>query len=162
MIALRAEEIAALRHVVEVCEALRVPYQFSGGFAGNVHGSQWPLHDIDVDVDGDLRELAAAFAASVLAGPLRWDDEEFSADMLVLEIEGVRVEITAVQDFYLKRGEQRRAVEADLTRAERHAVGGVWCRVQPLADLLAYKRFLGRVADLRELEALAETKKTTP
>src|SRR5262249_34932808 len=40
----------ALRRLVGLLDAAGACYQFTGGFAGNLHGSRWPLHDFDLDV----------------------------------------------------------------------------------------------------------------
>jgi hypothetical protein len=47
---LTSSQERAVRHLVHLLEEAGACCQFSGGFAGNMHGSCWPLHDLDVDV----------------------------------------------------------------------------------------------------------------
>jgi hypothetical protein len=49
-ITLTACQEKGLRRLVGMLKGAGACYQFTGGFAGNLHGSKWPLHDLDVDV----------------------------------------------------------------------------------------------------------------
>jgi hypothetical protein len=40
----------AIRRLLHVLDEVVACYQFSGSFAGNLHGFRWLLYDLDVDV----------------------------------------------------------------------------------------------------------------
>lgn len=149
-------QYAVLRRLVATLDAWQVPYVASGGLAGNLHGSAWPLHDIDLDVPrAALPRLASAFSAGVRFGPAPYVDDEFDLELLGLMVDGVEVDCSAAESVVLVTpGGERVARPTALDRAERRRVGAVEVRALPLADLLAYKRLIGRTADVRDLEAL--------
>ena len=47
-IELTTSQVRALRRLTDILDQARADYQFTGGFAGNLHGSRWPLHDLDL------------------------------------------------------------------------------------------------------------------
>lgn len=140
-----------LREIVGVLEARGIAYQATGGLAGNVHGSRWPLHDLDFDVaNDDLPRVEALFADFVTRPTGRYVDDEFDLRLLRLNVRGVEVDVSGASGG-LARG---RPIVADLARAETRDFLGLRLRVQPLADLVAYKTLLGREADLADLRSL--------
>ena len=143
----------ALLRLVNALDAAGIPYQLSGGLAGNVHGSAWPLHDIDLDVPGArMADVAALFPGEVLSGPMRFADDEFDLTLLRLELDGVPVDVSAAEDAWIfTRHGARAPLRIDLARAERKEFRGTILRVAPLDDLIAYKQLLGRTHDLADL-----------
>lgn len=147
---------AALRTLVEWLDAASVAYVASGGLAGNLHGSRWPLHDIDVDVPRDVQaRIASDFAHAVRFGPAPYADAEFELDLLTLSLGGVEVDVSAAESVVLRSPDgARHASPTDLRVAEERTVAGLRVRVLPLDRLIAYKRLIGRRADCAELESL--------
>ena len=148
----------ALLRLVRALDAAGIGYQLSGGLAGNVHGSSWPLHDIDVDVAGArIAEVAALFPGEVRHGPARFVDDEFDLTLLRLELDGVPVDVSAADDAWIfTRTGERVPLRIELARAERKVFRGMVLRVAPLDDLIAYKRLLGRDRDVADLVRLRE------
>jgi hypothetical protein len=147
----------ALRRIVADLTTRRLPYVATGGLAGNLHGSTWPLQDIDLDVPREaLDALASANAGHVRCGPAHYHDDEFDLELLTLEIEGVAIDLTASESIRLRAhgSDVWRAWPTNLYTAERRFLAGLEVRVQPLAQLVSYKRFIGRVADVADLEVL--------
>src|SRR5262249_24945636 len=90
------EQMGVLRQLVAALERSGIPYQATGGLAGNVHGSLWPLHDIDLDVPTALLPCVAdLFREALVWGPARHIDGEFDLEMLRLELDGVPVDVFA-------------------------------------------------------------------
>lgn len=143
----------ALLRLVATLERHGIPYQVSGGLAGNVHGSAWPLHDIDVDVPGArIAQVAALFSGEVVRPPARFVDEEFDVALLCLALDGVPVDVSAADDAWIfTRAGVRTPLPIDLARAERREFRGMPLFVAPLDDLIAYKRVLGRDRDVADL-----------
>jgi hypothetical protein len=145
----------ALHALVSAFDELVIPYQITGGLAGNIHGSTWPVHDIDIDVrQVDLPKLSAYFASAIVQPVARVVDEEFDLYLLTLGIGGVSVDISQIEDAYIFENGRRTPLVIDLAKAERHTLAGVQVWVQPLDDLIAYKARLGRIADVRDLSAV--------
>lgn len=148
----------ALLRLVSALETAGIPYQFSGGFAGNVHGSAWPLHDLDLDVPGArIGEVSALFPREVQQGPARFVDDEFDLELLRLELDGVPVDVSAADDAWIfTRAGVRTPLRIDLARAERREFCGIALYVAPLEDLIGYKQLLGRDRDVADLLRLRE------
>lgn len=152
-----AAQLRALDAILAAFDTLGVPYAATGGLAGNLHGSHWPLHDLDFDVPSDaLPRLAAAFAPAVTFGPAAYRDDEFVLDLLTLQIEDTSIDLAAAESVCLVRaGGGTIPSPTDLRRTEVRPLAARDVRVIPLADLIAYKRIIGRYADVADLEHVA-------
>jgi hypothetical protein len=145
----------ALRRLVDLLDESGACYQFTGGFAGNLHGSRWPLHDLDVDVAREDLPRLAELLRPYTTRPLGlYVDDEFELQLLRAEVEGAAIDVSQVEEAYARVGGRR--VPLGTTLEHRHRVPvfdrEVW--VQPLEELIAYKELLGRSADLADLRAL--------
>jgi len=70
-IALTGSQERAVRRLIRFLDGAAACYQFSGGFAGNLYGSRWPLHDLDVDAaQQDLPRLAELLQPYIYHPPL--------------------------------------------------------------------------------------------
>src|SRR4051812_16201406 len=107
-IVLTASQEHALRRLVAILDAASACYQFTGGFAGNLHGSHWPLHDLDVDVaQADLprvAELLRPFTTRPL-GP--YVDGEFELRLVRAEMGGVEIDVSQAEEAYARVGGRR-------------------------------------------------------
>lgn len=84
---------AALHPVLHIVHTTGVWYRATGGLAGNVHGSAWPLHDIDLDIPRDEGPTVAPALAPWLVQPLApYADDEFRIAMAVARIDGIDIE----------------------------------------------------------------------
>lgn len=156
MIKLTTAQREALSLLITTFETHAVAFQITGGLAGNFHGSRWPLHDLDLEVDAPLADIAALLADFVTSPPARYQDSEFDLELLQLEIGGVPVDISSVRDYYVFSSGARIGIETDLRRAVVIAWDGRSVPVQPLDELIRYKRLLERWPDVADLEALAD------
>src|SRR5437762_11544865 len=85
----------ALRRLVGILDQAGACYQFTGGFAGNLHGSRWPLHDLDVDVArADLPRVAELLRPYVTRPLGPYVDDEFELQLWRGEIEGVPIDVS--------------------------------------------------------------------
>ncbi len=141
-------------------ESQNIPYQITGGIAGNIHGSLWPAHDIDLEVAAaDFGKVAKIFAAEIKQPPHHHVDDEFDLWLMTLSIDGIEVEINQVEDaFAITKDGCRVPFSTNLSRAERREFSGIEVMVQPLEDLIAYKSLLGREADIVDLSSLRHHK----
>ncbi len=153
---LKPLQFAVLCRLVDQLELHGVIYQITGGLAGNIHGSDWPLHDIDLDVGMVDMPLVAELFAPMVTFPLgRYVDDEFDLQLLRLDIGGVGVDISQAEEGYAVTPQGCRAMITDLDRRTKANFWGLELYVQPLEDVIAYKTTLGRSADLADLWVLA-------
>ncbi|MFN7115942.1 MAG: nucleotidyltransferase domain-containing protein [Saprospiraceae bacterium] len=134
----------------------QMPYQATGGLAGNLHGSKWRLHDLDFETNlAQLYKIEQDFSAYVTRPVHRYQDEEFDIWLLQLKMEAIEVDINAVEAFYVFNGQgEKILIISDLAQAEALLFDARRIRVQPLKDLIHYKKILQRNADVMELEGL--------
>jgi hypothetical protein len=155
VIQITAAQQRALRRLVGILEAAGVCYQFTGGFAGNLHGSLWPLHDLDIDVArSDLPRLAELLAPYTTQPLGLYVDDEFELQLFRAEIEGVAIDLSQAEEAYARAGGRRVSLGTTLVHRQRIPVLDLEVWVQPLEELIAYKELLGRSADLAELRGL--------
>ena len=145
----------ALALLINLFESRGLWYRATGGLAGNVHGSAWPLHDIDLDYRReDWPDIAAGLGAMLVSPPALYEDEEFRLVMAVARIADVHVEFCQLEDCAVAGPHGWVAQDTDPARRERRTFQGRALWTLPLADLIAYKMLLGREADLRDLRRL--------
>ncbi|MCC6929341.1 MAG: hypothetical protein IT359_10155 [Gemmatimonadaceae bacterium] len=153
--ALSQSQHDALSILLACLDDAGVWYRATGGLAGNVHGSRWPLHDIDVDVRKDDWPLVlSAVGDFVETAPRPYEDGECRVVLANAIIEGVSVDIAQLEDAYVQEDGAWVALDADPSRRELHDWSDFSIWAIPLRDLIAYKTRMGRVADLAELRHL--------
>lgn len=148
--------IAALKKVVSVLNEHQIPYQITGGFAGNIYGSLWPAHDIDLEVSARDMPLLARLFANHITQPLHhFINDEFDLWLITLDIDGIEIDVNQAEECYLiNKAGQKQLLCTDLSTAEVHDFMGIKVSVQPLEQLIAYKKTIGRVADVADLQRL--------
>jgi GNAT superfamily N-acetyltransferase len=154
-IELTSSQERALRRLVGLLDEAGACYQFTGGFAGNLHGSRWPLHDLDLDVAREDLPRVAELLGPYTTQPLGlYVDDEFELRLLRAEIEGQAIDVSQAEEAYARVGGRRVSLDTSLARRQRVRVLDLEVWVQPLEELIAYKELLGRSADLADLRAL--------
>jgi len=151
-----AEQRRAVHRVLDLLEAAGLRYQCTGGFAGIVHGSKWPLHDLDLDVaKADMPTVERILGASVTRAAAAYRDGEFDLVLLQAEVGGLEVDVSQVEGAKILTGSGWEPMGVDLSRREFVSWEGRSVPVIPLAELIAYKRRLpGRTSDVSELITL--------
>jgi hypothetical protein len=145
----------ALRGLVGLLDSAGACWQFTGGFAGNLHGSRWPLHDLDVDVARANLPRVAELLRPYTTRPLGpYVDDEFELWLLRAEMEGQAIDVSQAEEAYARVGGRRVSLNTRLELRQRTEALGLAVWVQPLGELIAYKAPLGRTADLADLRAL--------
>jgi hypothetical protein len=153
-ITLTTAQERALRCLIGMLDEANTCYQFTGGFAGNLHGSSWPLHDLDLDVArADLPRLAELLRPHTTRPLGLYVDDEFELQLLRAEVAGVEVDVSQAE-AYARVGGQRLPLGTRLELRQSVVVLDIKVWVQPLHELIAYKELLGRSADLTDLRAL--------
>ncbi len=153
---LTENQLWVLKFLVTTLEQNEIKYQVTGGLAGNVYGSNWRLHDIDLEVlQKKFQRVVILFKDFTVFGPSRFVDEEFDLMLLRLLVQGVEVDINQVEDAFGFTPEGIRfSFDTNLDRARQIEFFGLSLFLQPLEDLIAYNKLLERTAALRDLMSL--------
>lgn len=126
-----------------------IKYQITGGLAGNLYGSLWNLQDIDFETNfNNLAIIENDFIDYITVKTSRYIDNEFNIWLLRLNIDGIEIDINAVEDFYIKNNIK---IETNLENAIDKVFMGKKVKVQPLKDIIYYKTILNRKNDLEDL-----------
>lgn len=151
---LSAAHVHALHTLLDALEQAGVWYRATGGLAGNLHGSRWPLHDIDIDYfRADWPRIEAAMRPYLWQAPQQYRDAEFRLTLARARIGPVEIEFCQIEDCAVASRGGWRLLDTAPIRERRDWLGrSLW--TLPLADLIAYKSLMGREADLRELRGL--------
>lgn len=150
-----SEKLEIIKQLVSLLNEHKVPYQFTGGLAGNIHGSKWPLHDIDLEMPRAHIELVAYLLRQHIVSPLRfYQDDEFQMVMLNLKIDQTEVDINQIEAQQICHNGQWVPLTVDIKKAQLMPFHGLKVSVQPLEQLIAYKTMLGRAKDVADLTKL--------
>ena len=152
------EQFSTLKFLVCFFATYGIEYQVTGGLAGIIHGSQWPLHDIDVDVPRVAFPTISNFLGDYVTYPYsRYVDSEFDSYVMCLKINEVEIDLIQAEEAHVHCKGQRILVNLDISKAQRVFFMGLKLYVQPIAQLLGYKRLLKkRQADVSDLSKYAE------
>jgi hypothetical protein len=138
---------------IDYFESNNIKYQLTGGLAGNLYGSKWRLHDIDFETSfSNLAIIESHFAQFVTIKTSRYLDEEFSIWLLRLKVNDLEIDINEIEDFYLNGNIK---IETNVEKATDKVFFGRKVKVQPLEDIINYKKILNRQADLNDLMKLS-------
>lgn len=147
--------LKTLNLVIATFDRHNIPYQATGGLAGNIYGSKWPLHDIDIEVSQrDMAKVVELFKEYTVRPLFRFVDEEFDLMLLGLCINDIEVEINQAEDAFIFSNGVRMRLETDLSKAKKIRFLGLDILVQPLDDIIKYKRLLSRNNDVSDLISL--------
>ena len=156
------KHVEALELLVAALERSGAWYRATGGLAGNLHGSTWPLHDIDVDYRGsEWPGIEEALRPYLVSGPQSYTDDEFRLTMAVARIAGVDVELCQLEGCFVNGPTGLHLLDADPRKRERRTAHGLTMWTMPLDDLIFYKELLGRSADLSDLRKIAASREST-
>ena len=145
----------ALHVVIPAFEQARIWYRATGGLAGNLHGSAWPLHDIDLDyLRADWPLIEAALHPYLISPPQDYCDAEFRIVMAVARVGSIDIELCQLEDCHVASPTGWHLLAPRPERRDRRAWRGLPLWTLPLDDLLHYKVLIGRHADVADLRAL--------
>ncbi|HEY9653438.1 MAG TPA: hypothetical protein V6C95_22445 [Coleofasciculaceae cyanobacterium] len=148
--------LKTLKVLVATFEQHSIEYQFTGGLAGNIYGSTWPLQDIDIDVAQiDIPRVIHSFKDYIIRPFSKFIDEEFELMLLTLKMNDVVVEINQSENSFIFTKGRRQKLDIDLSKRQKKVFLELEMYVPPLSDLIYYKQLLNRQADVRDLIQLA-------
>ncbi len=158
--ALQEKQVSVLKNLLHHCWSQGIRYQITGGLAGNIYGSLWKLHDIDLEMSlRDVYAIEKDYRDYVRVPTTRYVDEEFDMWLLQLEIDGVSIDINAIEDCFILVPPDRQPyhIETSLNKALTYHIHDLPIVVQPLSALIHYKILLQRHDDVRDLLSCVTT-----
>lgn len=144
----------ALRWIIALLRELDVPHQAVGGLAARAYGATRPLADFDFYVPArTLPDLARAAGSYVVRPPSHHRDAWWDLVFMKIEYAGREIELAGAEDtrFFDGAAGEWRDARVDFAASLAKEVCGVAVPVMPLAQLIAYKRALGREVDHQDV-----------
>jgi hypothetical protein len=153
--AISDNHIKALQFIIPIFEQHDITYRITGGLAGNLYGSLWELHDIDIEVARkDIDLVAEVFKEYIAIDLMRLVDDEFDLLIMTLVIYGVDIEINQAEDAFIYHNDAPVKLDDDLSVFNTFYFEGLKLRVKPLKQIIEYKQLLGRQNDVMDLMRL--------
>lgn len=144
----------ALAWILAILKKLAVPVQAAGGLAALAHGSRRPLVDLDFYVPtAHLDSIARAVSEYVVRPPTAHHDDWWDVVFMKIEYGGCEIELAGSEEALYYDGVAGQWKPADVNFGSSIVcdVLGVAVPVMPAAQLIAYKRALGRAVDLEDV-----------
>ena len=150
-----ADKLRVLQWLCAELDHTLASWMAVGGLAGNLWGSAWPLHDLDIEVPTSDLPLLAARWPQLTTSYGRYIDEEFDIELLRLRVDGVEIDIAGADDAWgFTPGGVRIRFPNTLSQCVLRPLSGRLIPCQQLEDLIAYKRLIGRHQDVLDLTTL--------
>lgn len=136
-----------------------IPFQISGGFAAKLYGANRPLFDIDIDIKGkDFDKLLPFVEDYILSGPKRYLDDSFDLQLLTLEYQGQRIDLSVSENskIYNAKTKQWQECETNFNSFKEFEVYGLKVPVITWQELVEYKKIIRRPTDLEDIAAITK------
>lgn len=147
----------AFKWIVSILQDNKIPFQFSGGFAARLYGSNRPLYDIDIDLpDRYFSQTQILVKKYITFGPERYHDENFDLLLLTLKYKGQEIDISGSEtdQLYNKQTKQWESCNTNVTNSETIKVYGISVPAIIKEYLIAYKQKIRRTTDLDDVRAM--------
>lgn len=150
-----AAQLDVLARLGDALDAANVPWMAVGGLAGNLWGSTWPLHDVDLDVPTAQLPRIASHGSAHVFWQGRYVDDEFDIELVRMRFDDVEVDVSGADDaFVFTSAGLRTPLPNTLRERVLRPLAQRWVPCQRLSDLIAYKTLIGRATDLADLARL--------
>ena len=156
---------AAFMWIINILRELAIPFQITGGLAAQLYGSKRPLADIDIDIlESDMEKLSARVHEHIVFGPAQYKDAAWDVKLMTLTYAGQDIDISAFDTTKIFDVTTSAWVElgGNLHLSETFEVYGIQVPVITKANLLAYKKMLGREVDRLDVAYLETPDGSSP
>lgn len=153
----------ALEWLKGILDSQQVQYQIVGGLAATIHGGSRDVADIDLYIHSSDADKILSQVAPYVSKPLthyvegNWDLEYFQ-----LIYQAQKIEIGLSPGTKIKSSEDGlwHTLETDFSKSVIGHYQSIEVPVIPIDELVRYKRLLGRVVDLIDVQELMKIRKT--
>jgi len=149
----------AFKWIIGLLIQNNIPFQISGGFAAKLYGSNRPLFDIDIDIKGkDFNKLLPFVKNHILSGPKRYLDDSFDLQLLTLDYQGQRIDLSASENSKIYNAKTKKWLECetDFDTYEDFEIYGLKAPVITHQELVKYKEIIRRPTDLEDIAAITK------
>ena len=149
----------ALQWISNLLNKHEVPYMICGGLAAIGYGSTRPLNDIDLFVPDEYFQTVVDAGAEYISKPAkRYTGYGWDIEYVQFIYKGTKIEVGNVKEARIldsKVGEWV-PLSVDFSRLTRRVVLGVDVPLMAIADLVDYKKVLGREVDIEDVDVLEQ------
>jgi hypothetical protein len=149
----------AFKWIVGLLMQNNIPFQISGGFAARLYGSERPLFDIDIDIDGkEFDKLLPLAKDHTLSGPTRYRSDSFDVELLTLEYQGQRIDLSSSNNSKIFNPVKKewQACETNYNIFTEHVIYGLNVPVITWQELVEYKGIIRRPTDIEDIAAITK------
>lgn len=148
-------QLMVLTDLQKLLDESNIPFVAIGGLAAIAWGVNRPLVDIDIQVKGaDLSVVKKLLSDYVTTDIRHYVTEKWDIQQMVLNINGVGVDVCGAEAFYVIKDGKRYRVENTIENVIVKDVRNLQIPVIPKGQLITYKKIIGRPVDLSDLAQL--------
>lgn len=148
---------AALKWIVDILHAHKVPFQIVGGFAARLYGSDRELADIDIDIpEYGFDTILSDVRTHIISGPEHYKDEHWDLNLMTLSYKGQVIDISGEARIFDITTKEWIRDEIDFSTPQLMPVYGIMVPVIPKERLIAYKQKLQRDVDKADIAMLMD------
>ncbi len=147
----------ALEWLKDVCDSQEVEFQIVGGLAATIHGGSREVADIDLYIQKSDADKVLPQISSYISRPLNhYIDGSWDLEYLQLIYKSQKIEIGLFPGTKIRSSENGLWCElhTNFSTSVIKSYLGVEVPVIPVAQLISYKRILGREVDLIDIQEL--------
>lgn len=148
----------ALKWIVEILNKNNIPFQVTGGFAANLHGTKRELADIDIEISEKSFDIIFPFVKDfVIYGPQNYKDENWDLMLMTLVYENQEIDISSTSCRYFNKTVSlwENSI-VDLSKAVMKEVYGIYVPIIQITDLISYKSKIARDVDISDVKELSQ------
>lgn len=147
----------ALRWIIGVLNTNGIQYQISGGFAAKLYGSPRKLNDIDIDIsERFFSKILPEIKAYITFGPERFKDGKWDLELVTLNYFGQEIDLGGIDSAQISNFDRSKWITLPplSPKTQDIEVEGVWVKVIPPHDLIAYKEQLDGAHQIIDIQAI--------
>jgi hypothetical protein len=147
-----------LKFLIKTFSENDIEYEATGGLAAIAYGAKRHLSDIDLEIykkdTHKVGSLLKEFITEDWNNDLEGEDDVFDLWILKLEINGVPIDISQMEDSRVRAPSGEWIPQPEIMESQIRSVEGIDLAVQSKESLIAYKKLLPRDnqrEDLRQI-----------
>lgn len=147
-----------LKFLSDTFKESNIEFQITGGLAAIAYGAHRSLYDIDIDIykkDAEMiRGLLKQYIVEDWNNDLEGDEDNFDIWMMSLEIEGVPIDISQIEECRFRAIGGEWIAQPEVMKVENLFVGDLQLPIQNKQDLIQYKSIVARDVDLEDIRQI--------
>jgi hypothetical protein len=145
--------------LVQALNENSIEFQITGGLAVLAYGGNRSLYDIDIEIykkdKEKVRELFKEYIVEDWIKELEDEEDIFDGWVLKLEIQGVPIDISQIEDVLIRSKDGRWIRQPETMNSQIMEIEGMSVPVQDKEGLIEYKKIMRRDIDLVDIEQIS-------